>query len=127
MAVPLIELADYTPFTGETLTEEEQAQVQAIIRVASALLRAKVAGLDDRVLQGTVDRDLVVGVMVEAVANAFDIMRVGLRVKSTRFPEWETEYNTPSSITGLVSFTAEQIALLTPVTESNAFSIRLSL
>jgi hypothetical protein len=127
MSVPLIELADYTPFTGETLTEEEQEQVRAIIRVASALLRAKVPGLDDRILTNTIDRDLVVGVMVEAVANAFDTMRVGLRVKSTRFPEWETEYNTSTSLSGLVSFTPEQIGLLTPTVESNAFSIRLSL
>ncbi|NKS17318.1 hypothetical protein GS490_13405 [Rhodococcus hoagii] len=128
MTVPvptLIELSDVETRLGETLTEPEAAQVRSLIEFASDKLRVLVDDLDQRVQDGALRPSLVRGTLVTAVCRAFDTLRVGIRVRSSQFPEIATTYADADD--SLVYFTDKELELLQPTGPGvgGAFSIRL--
>lgn len=73
MADPYATHEDYTQLTLEPLeATEEQDQVDALLAQASALMRIKVPGLDGRILAGTFDVVLAVGICVQVVQRYLD-------------------------------------------------------
>lgn len=128
MTVPvptLIELSDVETRLGETLTDPETAQVQSLIEFAADKLRVLVDGVDQRLLDGSLRMSLVRGTLVTAVCRALDTLRVGIRVRSSQFPEIATTYT--DSDDSLVYFTDKELELLQPTGPGlgGAFSIRL--
>lgn len=128
MTVPvptLIELSDVETRLGETLADPETAQVQSLIEFAADKLRVLVDGVDQRLLDGSLRMSLVRGTLVTAVCRALDTLRVGIRVRSSQFPEIATTYT--DSDDSLVYFTDKELELLQPTGPGlgGAFSIRL--
>lgn len=118
----LIQRIDVQELLGETFESPEYAQVDALIRYASALIRTRVGALDERMTAGALPLDLVVGAVAVAVARALEALRAGLRVKSQQYPEVTTTYE--SGISGLVYFTDDEVLpLLDGATSGSAFTI----
>ncbi|APE10767.1 hypothetical protein BO226_17485 [Rhodococcus sp. 2G] len=129
----LISRTDVANLLGETLTDVEVGQVDALIDFASEKLRAPeqravVGDIDDRLADGSLRPGLLRGVLVTVVCRAFDALRVGLRVRSEQYPELQTTY--ADSLPELVYFTESELADLAPepetgATGSGAFTIRI--
>lgn len=123
MSDPLFTIADVQAVSGETYTET--AQVNQLIAVTSAKLRAKVAKLDDRLASGALDPVLVKGVGVEIVLRALATLERGFGVRRTEYPEWSTEYETGGQ-SRLVYVTDDDVAdLIDTSTDGDAFTIRV--
>ena len=121
---PLIEISDVQEQLGETLDGTEGAQVNWFIAYASAILRARRSDVDSRMFDGTLSPVLVKGVVVTAVVRALDSMRVGLRVRTTQYPEVQSSY--ADADPRLVYFTDDELAILDPdagTQAGGAFSI----
>lgn len=126
MTTPLFTVGDVEAISGETYTEPETTQVTRFIAVASAKLRNRVSGIDDRIAAGTLDLDLVKGVGAEIVLRALDTLRRGLGVKRVEYPEWSTEYASASDSGRLVYITDEDIEDLIDTADSgDSFTIRI--
>ncbi|NKS78001.1 hypothetical protein GS539_19465 [Rhodococcus hoagii] len=127
MTVPvptLIELSDVETRLGETLAEPEAAQVRSLIEFASDKLGSlSTPGSANQ--DGSLRPSLVRGTLVTAVCRAFDTLRVGIRVRSSQFPEIATTYADADD--SLVYFTDKELELLQPTGPGvgGAFSIRL--
>jgi hypothetical protein len=110
---------------GETtLVEPELTQVNSFIDYATPLLRSQSTGLDARILLGTLDLEIVKGVLVSAVVRALTTMRRGLRVRSMQYPEVTEQYaDAPDE---LVYFTPGELASVSATSGSTggAFNIR---
>ncbi|MFE7799012.1 hypothetical protein [Nocardia sp. NPDC057440] len=121
----LFTIDDVQEISGETFVEPESTQVARYIAIASAKLRTRVAGIDDRIAAGTLDPVLVVGVGAEIVMRAVATVRRGLGVRRTEYPEISTEYE-PRSESGLVFVTDDDIADLIDTADSgDSFTIRI--
>ncbi|OZE03890.1 hypothetical protein CH255_19780 [Rhodococcus sp. 05-2255-2A2] len=120
---PLITVQDMRNGTMEPFPDtdtEEQQQLLFLIRFASGkarrgVIRASGLDLDDGIANGTVDRDLVMGIMVVAVHRAIKLWRRGFGVRNKQYLEESTEYSDgDAGSSSLVYFTAEEIDDLTP-------------
>lgn len=123
---PLFELADVQTISAETYEDPEKSQVEQFILIATAKLRTKVAGLDERIANGRIDVNLVKGTGAAMVLRALDTMRRGIGVTRTEYPEISTQY-TASTKTSLVYLTDDELEdlLETPDSGSDAFSIMI--
>ncbi|MGB7237140.1 MAG: hypothetical protein WBD41_14290 [Rhodococcus sp. (in: high G+C Gram-positive bacteria)] len=120
-------------FDDTNSNDPELKQLQFFIRFASGKARQRVRrdsgrDLDAGLADGSLDRDLMIGVMVVAVMRALESWRRGMGVKTRQFPEEMTEYTENASSASLVYFTDDEISDLTPNPstgglESGAFSI----
>ncbi|QSE94193.1 hypothetical protein JWS13_39140 [Rhodococcus pseudokoreensis] len=124
---PLITKVDVEDRLGETLADPEVTQVESLIAYASSKLRSRrYLDVDARMFDGTLDRALVKGTVVTAVIRALEVMRTGLRVRSTQYPENTEQY--VDADPRLIYFTDEELGELDPdVGETNpgAFTIRV--
>ncbi|WP_245813860.1 hypothetical protein [Rhodococcus marinonascens] len=124
---PLIEVDDVQARLGETLVEPELSQANSFIVFASAILRSRRhLDIDNRMTSGDLDPELVKGTVTTAVVRALDATRVGLRVRSTQYPEITTSYTDIDP--RLVYFTDSELGDLDPEagnTSGNAFTIRV--
>ncbi|WP_343466477.1 hypothetical protein AAI421_18240 [Rhodococcus aetherivorans] len=115
MTVPLqilVERSDIEARLGETLAGPEVDQVNSLIAFASAKIRALVENIDGRVMDGTLDVELVRGTLATVICRALDALRIGLRVRSEQYPEISTTY--ADSDGALVYFTEDEIGPLKP-------------
>lgn len=121
---PLVDIASVAGRLGETLVEPELTQVNSFIDYATPLLRSLSPGLDTRITLGTLDPEIVKGVLVTAVIRALDSMRVGLRIRSSQYPEVTEQY--ADADPSLVYFTPGELASVSAGSGSvgGAFTIR---
>lgn len=123
----LLPLNEYWAMAGGAPTTGggPEQQVTALITYAEAILRSKIARLDERIAAGSLDRTLVAGVIFDAVSLAAESLSVGRRTRSNRYPEYEAEYFAGDTVTaGLVTFTDDQLDLLAePAAAGEAFTI----
>lgn len=130
---PLLQSSDIGTLLGETLTESETGQVNLLIdfateKLRSPTVRAVIGDVDQRIASGELRPGLLRGAMLTAVGRAFDVLRVGLRVRSMQYPEVQTTY--ADSVAELVYFTDAELAELAPEhgdgVHGNAFTIRIA-
>lgn len=125
MATPLFDHTDVEELSGETYADTDLARVNKLIAIASAKIRNKVAKIDDRIADGTLDEELVKGIGAEIVFRALSVIQRGIGVRRTEYPEWSTEYE-PVSDSGrpLVYVSDEDVADLIDTPETgDAFTI----
>ncbi len=123
---PLFDITDVQTIAAVTYEEPETSQVTQFIAIASAKLRSKVARIDERLVDGTLDINLMKGVGTAMVLRALDTVQRGIGVTRTEYPEISTQY-APSTKTGLVYLTDDELDDLLDVPEDSgdAFSITI--
>lgn len=98
---------------GETLDGAELEQAEVFIARALAEMRYRVPTLEARLDAGELDLTLAVGVGVDMVIGALEAMRIGLRTRSTQYPEVTTSYADVDS-DELIAMSDVQVAKLSP-------------
>jgi hypothetical protein len=124
MPLPLADSTDVSA-TWRPLTDSEALAVDGLIRFASAIVRRQVPSVDVRLAAGTLDSDLVRGVIASMVQRALvnpDRNRV-VGVDDMRMEK------DPSAASGELYLTDAELALLRPIslvgsTTNQAFNVR---
>lgn len=125
----LLTYVDVESMTGEQTQANttERARLETFCLRAQALIRHRVAGVDERIAAGSLDADLVKGVAVDMVIAAIEDLELGWRMQSEQYPEASHQYATPASAArSLVRLTDDQLAILAPPSSaSGGFSVLL--
>lgn len=127
MSEPLFGITDVQAISGEAFVEPEITQVTRFIAIASAKIRNAVPGIDARIAENQLDPVLVQSAGSTAVLRALAVVRRGIGVTRTEYPEISTQWATGDTDGGLVYLTDEDLADLvdTPSNGGDSFSISL--
>lgn len=112
-AEPFAGPAEYAERTGQALSDIQHVQVATLLAEASAIMRAQIGDLDERVAAGTVDRVIAAGVCVRMVQRHLANPHAASSRSATTgpFSEAESWSNQQASRTGLYLTDDDRAAL----------------
>ena len=100
---PLAEVADVEAYLQRSFTDDEKASAERWLRGLSAIIRARVPGIDARISDGGLDSETVKMILAFAVKRILDFLSKSSEQTGVTYPEFGATFRQQSDLGSFIT------------------------